>query len=163
VQPDSTQQDAAEDSTPACAKRVGDIFDNPKFYVERDAHVKDMRQRAEGNCRFISSLGCLCVDTQFPKLVEKLCPAEERDEKVSVYGFVFFRDGENISEIADDKLYISAPNYDDCSDERRASWDRSHSRLDPEVSREEYRNTFQSGSDALFYASCANPNETWAI
>jgi hypothetical protein len=111
VQPDSTQQDAAEDSTPACAKRVGDIFDNPKFYVERDAHVKDMRQRAEGNCRFISSLGCLCVHTQFPELVEKLCPAEERDEKVGVYGFVFFRDGEKISEITHDKLLSQKWNH----------------------------------------------------
>jgi hypothetical protein len=60
-----------------------------------------------------------------------------------------------------DKLYISAPDYDDCDDERRAVWDRSHSRLDPEVSREEYRKTFQSGSDALFYGSCADQNETW--
>jgi len=161
VQPDSAQQDTASDPTPACAKRVGDIFDNPQFYVHRDAHVKDMRQGAEGDCWFISSLGCLCVDTQFPKLVEKLCPPEARDEKVGVYGFIFFRDGEWISEIIDDKLYINAPDYDDCDDDRRAVWDRSHSRLDPEVSREEYRKTFQSNSDALFYASCANPNETW--
>jgi hypothetical protein len=105
VQPGSAQQDTSSDPTYACAKRVGDIFDNPQFYVHRDAHVKDMRQGAEGDCWFISSLGCLCVDTQFPKLVERLCPPEARDEKVRVYGFVFFRDGEWISEIIDDKYF----------------------------------------------------------
>ena len=162
VQPDSVQQATPAERLPACAKRVGDIFDSPKFYVHKSgAHVQDFRQGAEGDCWFISSLGCLCVDTEFPKLIEKLCPAEARDEKVGVYGFVFFRDGEWISEIIDDKLYLSAPDYDDCDDERRAVWDRSHSRLDPEVSREEYRKTFQSGSDALFFGSCADPNETW--
>jgi hypothetical protein len=161
VQPASTQQDPPEEPTPACAKRVGDIFDDPQFFIHKEAHVWDTRQGAEGDCWFISSLGCLCVDTEFPKLVAKLCPTAARDEKVGVYGFVFFRDGEWISEIIDDKLYISAPDYDDCDDERRAVWDRSHSRLDPEVSREEYRKTFQSGSDALFYGSCADPNETW--
>jgi hypothetical protein len=161
VQPASTQEDTPADPTPACAKRVGDIFDNPQFYVARDTHVKDIRQGAEGDCWFISSLGCLCVDKQFPLLAEKICPAIARDEKVGVYGFVFFRDGEWISEIIDDKLYLSAPDYDDCDDDRRAVWDRSHSRLDPEVSREEYRKTFQSNSDALFYGSCAHPDETW--
>ena len=161
VQPDPTEEATTADPTPACAKRVGDIFDNPQFYVHRDAHVKDIRQGAEGDCWFISSLGCLCVDKQFPQLIEKLCPPKARDEKVGVYGFVFFRDGEWISEIIDDKLYISAPDYDDCDDERREVWDRSHRKLDPEVSREEYRKTFQSNSDALFFGSCAHPDETW--
>ena len=161
VQPDSQQDTSSTDPTPACAKRVGDIFDNPKFYVDRDAHVKDIRQGAEGDCWFISSLGCLCVDEEFPHLIENLCPPKARDEKVGVYGFVFHRDGEWISEVIDDKLYLSAPDYDDCDDDRRTVWDRSHSRLDPEVSREEYRKTFQSNSDALFYGSCAHPDETW--
>jgi hypothetical protein len=161
VQSASAEQDDPSEATPACAKRVGDIFDKPQFFVHKDAHVMDTRQGAEGDCWFISSLGCLCVDVQFPKLIAKLCPPEARDEKVGVYGFVFFRDGEWISEIIDDKLYITAPDYDDCDDERRAVWDRSHSRLDPAVLRDEYRKTFQSNSDALFFGSCADPNETW--
>lgn len=161
VQPVSKDAVPAGNPVPACAKRVGDIFDNPQFYVQRDAHVKDIRQGAEGDCWFISSLGCLTVDEQFPKLIEKLCPRKARDEKVGVYGFVFFRDGEWVSEVIDDKLYLRAPDYDDCDDDRRTVWDRSHSRLDPEVSREEYRKTFQSGSDALFFGSCTSQNETW--
>ncbi len=37
-------------------------------------------------------------------LVEKLCVA--RDELVGVYGFVFYRDGEWVYEVIDDKLYL---------------------------------------------------------
>ncbi|MCJ1475696.1 calpain 2, (m II) large subunit [Lambiella insularis] len=161
VQPILEEQSPPPDHTPACAKRVGDIFDEPTFYMGTGPHVKDIRQGAEGDCWFISSLGSLCVDTESRHLIERICPVKARNEKVGVYGFVFFRDGEWISEIIDDKLYLSAPDYDDCDDARRAVWDKSHSRLDPEVSREEYRKTFQSNSDALYFGSCAHPNETW--
>ena len=161
IQPSSNQQSSPGDPLPACAKRVGDIFDDPHFYEGTGPQVKDIRQGAEGDCWFISSLGSLCVDTESRHLIERICPEKARNEKVGVYGFVFFRDGEWISEIIDDKLYLSAPDYDDCDDARRSVWDQAHNRLAPEVSREEYRKTFQSGSDALFFGSCAHPNETW--
>lgn len=146
---------------PACSKRVGDIFDDPKFFVDRNAYVKAIQQGSEGDCWFLASLGCLAVDKQFPALIEKLCPERARDEKVGVYGFVFYRDGEWISEIIDDKLYLKAPDYDDCTDERRSVLEQAHNRIDPDAPREEYRKSFQRNSDSLFYGSCANPNETW--
>lgn len=146
---------------PACAKRVGDIFEQPKFFIDHDAHVQDIRQGSEGDCWFISSLGCLTVDDSFPRLVNKLCPRRARDEEIGVYGFVFYRDGEWVSEVIDDKLYLTNPDYDDCDDDRRSVWDRSHGRLDPETSRAAYRKAYQTGSDALFFGSCADPNETW--
>ncbi|KAG0652363.1 Calpain-type cysteine protease DEK1 [Hyphodiscus hymeniophilus] len=161
VQPASSDQNSVAADVPACARRVGWIFDEPQFFRPKGANVKAMRQGAEGDCWFISSLGSLCVDEEVPHLIEKICPATCRDEKVGVYGFVFSRDGEWISEIIDDKLYLKAPDYDDCSDDRRSVWDSSHSRLAPEVSRKLWRRTFQSNSDALFYASCAHPQETW--
>ncbi|KAK0124621.1 calpain 2, (m II) large subunit [Cadophora gregata] len=163
VQPDQVgQQDGPPPSSgPACAKRVGAIFEEPKFHVKKDVHVKDLRQGAEGDCWFIASLGSLCVEERFSHLVERICPPQLRDEKVGVYGFVFHRDGEWVSEIIDDKLYLSAPDYDDCDDSRRAVWDSAHFRLDPEVSRKLYKKTFQTGSDALHFASCAHPQETW--
>ena len=40
-------------------------------------------------------------------------------------------------------------------------WCTSHSRLDPEERRNEYRKTFLRNSDSLFYGSSANANETW--
>lgn len=90
-----------------------------------------------------------------------MCPPLARDEKVGVYGFVFFRDGEWISEVIDDKLYLECPDYDDCDDYRRMAWDSSHSKIDPSLKREGFRKAFQAGSDALFYGSCSDPNETW--
>ena len=68
---------------------------------------------------------------------------------------------QGFSEVVDDKLYLSTPDYDDCSDDKRSVWDMSHSRLDPDTRKKEFRKTFQRNSDALFFGSSANPNETW--
>jgi hypothetical protein len=123
--------------------------------------VKDIRQGAACDCWFLSSLGCLSVAKQVPRLIEKICPEKARDEKVAVYGFVFHRDWEWISEVIDDKLYLGVCEYDDCAGGILSVWNASHSSLDQEGLREEYRQTFQSNSDALFYAPCTHPDETW--
>ena len=65
-------------------------------------------------------------------------------------------DGEWISTIIDDKLYLKKPDYDDPS-VMRDIWD-DRERLDGE---EEYRRTYQRGSGALYFAQCRDPNETW--
>ena len=144
------------DEGPPCVKRVGDIFDNPQFYIG-GANVTDTRQGLEGDCWFISAIGSLCVDTEVPHLVERVCPERARDEKCGVYGFVFNRDGEWISEIVDDKLYLRVPDYDDCDDDKRSVWDSSHYRMDPELSREEFRKAYQRNSDALVSLPCCRP------
>ena len=155
------KESAPDTRVPACARRVGWIFDDPQFYVNKKAHVRDIRQGAEGDCWFISSLGSLCVDTEVPSLIKNIAPASCRDEKAGVYGFLFYRDGEWISEVVDDKLYLKVPDYDDCTDDRRTAWDASRPELDQEVSRMLWKQTYQSNSDALFFASCAHPQETW--
>lgn len=152
---------APQASIPACARRIDWIFDKPQFYVDKNAHVRDIRQGAEGDCWFISSLGSLCVDIEVPHLVRTIAPASCRDEKSGVYGFLFYRDGAWISEVVDDKLYVKVPDYDDCTDGRRTAWDADHPKLDPEISRKLWKQTYQSNSDALFFASCAHPQETW--
>ncbi|MCJ1384380.1 calpain 2, (m II) large subunit [Xylographa soralifera] len=162
--PTNPDDEASDSTTQLCVKRVGDIFDDPHFYEGAGPQIKDIRQGASGDCWFISSLGTLCVDTESRHLIEKICPERARNEKVGVYGFVFFRDGEWVSEVIDDKLYLGAPDYDDCDDSNdsiRSVWDNAHRRIAPEVSREEYRKTYQSGSNALYFSSCAHPNETW--
>lgn len=73
-----------------------------------------------------------------------------------VYGFVFHRDGEWRSEIIDDKLYLSKPDYDESFLERLI-WD-DRERISSE---EEYRKAYQSNSGALYFAQCEDPNETW--
>jgi len=56
----------------------------------------------------------------------------------------------------DDKLYLRAADYDESIDERQ-TWDDIN-RTDSE---EEYRRVWQTGSRALYFAQCADPNETW--
>ena len=137
--------------TPQGVKRIGDIFDDPKFYVE-DATASDIRQGRDGDCWFLSALSTLsCVKD----LIDRVCVA--RNEKVGVYGFVFHRDGEWFSEIIDDKLYLTKPDFDDLTEEERSQWNEQY-RKDPE---EEYRKAFQSGSQALYFAQCNDFNETW--
>jgi hypothetical protein len=56
----------------------------------------------------------------------------------------------------DDKLYLRAADYDESVAERLL-WD-DLDRVDPEG---EYRKVWQTGSRALYFAQCADENETW--
>jgi hypothetical protein len=81
------------------------------------------------------------------ELMDRVCVA--RDEKCGVYGFVFFRDGEWFSTVVDDNLYMvqqdyTSDIYDNSGEEER-----------------EYRELHQTGSSALYFAHCADKNETW--
>ncbi|KAI0155419.1 cysteine proteinase [Hypoxylon sp. FL1284] len=105
---------------PGCARRVTDIFPNPKL------------------------LAALCSVSTAPCLIEKVCVA--RDEPVGVYGFVFYRDCEYIWEIIDDKLFLDVPDFDERFSGRIEGF---------------YRQRYQHHPEALFFASCADPNETW--
>lgn len=62
-----------------------DIFENPQFNID-GMSANDVRQGAVGDCWIISAL-CALSNTQ--DLLPKVCVA--RDEKVGVYGFVFYR------------------------------------------------------------------------
>ena len=81
----------------------------------------------------------------------------EHDQAVGVYGFVFYRDGEWIPCIIDDKLYLKVPDFDEALEERRV-WDDVTRGLNSE---DEYRKVHQTGSRALYFASCSDENETW--
>lgn len=117
---------------PGSVKRVGDIFDSPTFY-EDGATANDIRQGRDGDCWLMAAL---CTLGNKQDLISKVCVA--RDEKVGVYGFVFHRDGEWISEIIDDKLYLTKPDYDESWIERNLIEDRQ--RINSE---EEYRKIYQ--------------------
>lgn len=85
---------------PQGVKRVTDIFDDPKFYIDGPT-ANDVRQGRDGDCWLMSAL---CTLSNKPGMIERLCVAH--DEDVGVYGFVFHRDGEWISEIVDDFVSI---------------------------------------------------------
>lgn len=97
---DLTRPPPGLDLTPKSAKRIPDIFDKPELYINGPT-ANDVRQGRDGDCWLMAAL---CTLSNKPGLIEKLCVA--RDAKVGVYGFVFYRDGEWISEVVDD--YVSA-------------------------------------------------------
>ena len=121
---------------PKSVKRVTDIFENPQFYVG-GANAGDVRQGRDGDCWFMAAL---CTLSNQEGLLEKVCVA--RDEQVGVYGFVFHRDGEWRSEIIDDKLYLTQPDYDESWFERNLVDDvqMNRARINSE---EEYKKIFQ--------------------
>ncbi|KAF7594196.1 hypothetical protein BBP40_009900 [Aspergillus hancockii] len=135
---------------PRGVKRVTEIFEKPQFYVNGPT-ASDVRQGRDGDCWFMAAL---CTMGNKHGLIEEICVA--RNEKVGVYGFVFYRDGDWQQCIVDDKLYLRAADYDE-SVEERPIWDDIN-RADTE---EEYRKVWQTGSRALYFAQCVDENETW--
>jgi hypothetical protein len=157
-----------EDLRPMSVKRVEDIFEEPKFFID-GATASDVRQGKEGDCWFMSAL---CTLSNKEGLIQRVCVA--RDEQVGVYGFVFHRgrkfiskiigiwanlrvDGEWISEVIDDKLYLIKEDFDDSTLERNR-WLELQNRTMPA---EEWKAVMQTGSRALYFAQCAHQNETW--
>ena len=136
---------------PKSVKRVEDIFHRPHFFI-KGATANDVRQGKEGDCWLMSAVSTL---SNCDGLIERVCVA--RDEKVGVYGFVFHRDGAWISEVIDDKLYLTKEDFHESTLERER-WLEIQNRKNPE---EEYRRQMQTGSKALYFAQCSDPNETW--
>ena len=62
-----------------------DIFEDPKFTVN-GMHENDVQQGQGYDCYFMSAI---CTLSRRQDLLEKVCIA--RDEKVGVYGFVFYQ------------------------------------------------------------------------
>ncbi|QKX59290.1 uncharacterized protein TRUGW13939_06422 [Talaromyces rugulosus] len=139
-----------QEMLPRGVKRVTDIFENPQFFINGPT-PGDVRQGRDGDCWLMAAL---CTMGNKEDIINRICVAQ--DEKVGVYGFVFYRDGEWQHCIVDDKLYLRAADYDESIDERPV-WD-DISRKDTE---EEYRKAWQTGSRALYFAQCSDDNETW--
>jgi hypothetical protein len=133
---------AASKSTPGSVHRVDWIFDDPRFVINGYSE-SDVRQGAIGDCWWLAALATL---TSVEGLIEKICVA--KDEECGVYGFVFFRDGEWTWVVIDDNLYLTYPDreemYDPTGDKER-----------------KYKQRYQTGSEALYFASCEDENETW--
>jgi hypothetical protein len=81
--------------------------------------------------------------------MHKVCV--HRNEECGVYGFVFYRDGEWIWTVVDDNLYLQHEDFAAIGDiyDANSAKERKH------------RKNNQTGSDALYFASCSDQNETW--
>ena len=131
--------------SPGSVHRVDWIFDKPQFEIDGFSS-SDVVQGYNGDCWFIAAVATICSN---PELMKKVCV--EKDEECGVYGFVFYRDGEWIWTVVDDNLYLTNRDFDAYGD-----------RYDPTgVKETRYKKNNQTGSEALYFASCADENETW--
>ena len=130
---------------PGSVHRLSWIFENPQFTVDGYSS-SDIKQGTNGDCWWLAAVATIAHRKD---LMEKVCVA--RDEECGVYGFVFHRDGEWISTVVDDNLYLREKDFGHDSDIYDATGRKA--RL--------HKKQKQSGSDALFFAKCEDQNETW--
>jgi hypothetical protein len=145
LDPDQGEDDYNETYSIGSVHRVDYIFDSPSF--TRDGFSSsDIEQGGDGDCWFLAAVANVAHRRD---VMERVCVA--RDEECGVYGFVFQRDGEWVSTVVDDNLYLSM-----------ADFDRWGDRYDPTGKHAtEHRRLYQTGSEALYFAKCVDHNETW--
>ncbi|KAK9417993.1 hypothetical protein SUNI508_08422 [Seiridium unicorne] len=132
-------------ANPGSVHRVDWIFDSPQFTVNGFSS-SDIKQGGDGDCWWLAAIATIAHRKD---LMEKVCVA--RDEDCGVYGFVFQRDGEWISTVIDDNLYLKETDFDYYRDVYDATGKKAR----------RHRKENQTGSDALYFAHCEDPNETW--
>ncbi|RGP64102.1 hypothetical protein FLONG3_9648 [Fusarium longipes] len=130
---------------PGSVHRIPWIFENPQFTVDGFSSA-DIKQGATGNCWWLAALATIAHRKD---LMKKICVA--RDEECGVYGFVIYRDGEWISTVVDDNLYLKHKDFGEDSQVYDATLKKAR----------QYKKHKQTGSEALYFAKCENPNETW--
>lgn len=136
---------ADSNNAPKSVHRVDWIFENPKFTVDGFSSF-DIKQGGIGDCWWLAAVANIAHRRD---LMEKICVA--RDEECGVYGFVFHRDGEWISTVIDDNLYLAQEDFGLSSDVYDVSGKKAR----------QHKKERQTGSEALFFAKCDDENETW--
>jgi hypothetical protein len=136
---------AGEAYDPGSIHRIDWIFEDPKFVVDGYSS-SDIKQGRDGDCWWLAAVTTIAHRKD---LMNKVCVI--RDEEVGVYGFVFYHDGEWISTVVDDSLYLVYEDFDYYGDQYDSTGKRAR----------EHRKRYQTGSEALFFARCDDPNETW--
>jgi Calpain family cysteine protease len=130
---------------PGAVHRVDYVYEDPQFVVDGFG-ASDVQQGSNGDCWLLAAISTLC---SVEGLMEKVCVA--KNVECGVYGFVFFRDGEWISTVIDDNLYLRHPDFDKISNEYDGTGEKEA----------QYRTRLQTGSKALYFAKCSEQNETW--
>lgn len=131
--------------SPGSIHRVDWIFKSPQFTVAGYSS-SDIKQGADGDCWWLAAVASIAHRRD---LMDRVCVA--RDEECGVYGFVFQCDGEWVSTVVDDNLYLIYGDFDFYGDMYDSTGRRAR----------EHRKAYQTGSKALYFAKCADENETW--
>lgn len=130
---------------PGSIHRLEWIFESPQW--TKDGYSSsDIKQGGDGDCWWLAAVATIAHRKD---LMDKVCVA--RDEEVGVYGFVFFKDGEWISTVVDDNLYLKEQDFRHYNDEYDPTGKKGR----------KHRKDLQTGSEALYFAQCSDPNETW--
>ncbi|PYH76976.1 cysteine proteinase [Aspergillus uvarum CBS 121591] len=137
--------DRGYEGVPGSVHRVDWIFENPQFTIDGYSNT-DIKQGANGDCWWLAAVATICNRQD---LMDRICVA--RDEECGVYGFVFYRDGEWVSTVVDDNLYLSHEDFDFYGDRYDSTGRLAR----------QYRQRHQTGSEALYFAKCSDANETW--
>ncbi|KXJ89257.1 hypothetical protein Micbo1qcDRAFT_165318 [Microdochium bolleyi] len=130
---------------PGSVHRIDWIFDSPRFTVGGYSS-SDIKQGGNGDCWWLAAVATIAHRKD---LMDRVCVA--RDEECGVYGFVFQRDGEWISVVVDDNLYLNEEDFDYYGDVYDSTGKRAR----------RHRKEKQTGSEALYFARCEDQNETW--
>ncbi|RQM26542.1 hypothetical protein B5M09_006158 [Aphanomyces astaci] len=128
---------------PGGALRVRQIFKDPTF-CDEGFDAADINQGTTGNCWFLAALASVCG---VPRIIENICVA--RDEKVGVYGFIFFKDGDWEHVIVDDQLFVTTTDFDHA--------------FETMIIRDKkaFKDVLRSDSQALFFGKSSSARETW--
>ncbi|KAJ3564439.1 hypothetical protein NP233_g8293 [Leucocoprinus birnbaumii] len=131
---------------PITASRVTDIYTKPHFFID-GAGSNDIVQGGLGDCWFLSALATASCSN---KLIERCCVAS--DEKVGVYGFVFFKHGSWVPIIIDDLLFVHVPKFEELSKPEQLLFHND---------KKLYNKVAKKGGMNLYFARSGTENETW--
>ncbi|KAH7322207.1 hypothetical protein B0J17DRAFT_743424 [Rhizoctonia solani] len=131
---------------PADVLRVTQIFEEPEFFID-GASSSDIAQGSLGDCWFLSAVSTV---TTMEGLINRICV--HRDEKIGVYGFVFYRDSGWVDVIIDDLLYTRIPKYEELWGEQQNLYHDD---------KEKYEARARIGGKTLYFSRSKTENETW--
>ncbi|KAJ7113978.1 hypothetical protein C8R44DRAFT_676421 [Mycena epipterygia] len=131
---------------PSDVQRVTKIFKDPSFFID-GAESNDIVQGRLGDCWFLSALATMSTAKG---LLEKFCVA--RDEKVGVYGWIFYRDSGWVTVIIDDLLFTSIPKYEELKSAEQALYHHDKAL---------YNASARTGGKSLYFARSGTEGETW--
>ncbi|KAJ0135436.1 Uncharacterized protein HZ326_21530 [Fusarium oxysporum f. sp. albedinis] len=115
-------------------------FLNVSYTIMKEVSGGDIKQESLSDCWIMASLTALA---NVPGGLQRICVAH--DTKLGIYGFVFYRDGEWIYSIINDKLDLQSSLRDSQSTQRDLL-----QQIDCEDNENVYRKAYQTGSKALF-------------
>ncbi|KAH7322212.1 hypothetical protein B0J17DRAFT_683969 [Rhizoctonia solani] len=131
---------------PADVLRVTQIFEEPEFFID-GANSSDVAQGYLGNCWFMSAVSTVATSEG---LINRICV--HRDEKVGVYGFLFYRDSGWVDIIIDDLLYTRIPKFEELWGQQQDLYHGDKEKFDARA---------RVGGKTLYFSRSKTENETW--